>query len=168
MSDERIKNALLKYSAKQLETRKINKRKNNKPEQETVKDCMKWLKENGFSMSVVESKAVFSVASGGYFKGKAEPGFPDCVGCTPEGIGAFIEFKAKGRMSTLRLAQKVFLKEKILKGAFACVADCPEIIEQNYTKWNNVRKQDLDGSIAYLMSCLPTKKNDNDDDTPLF
>ena len=156
---KRIKQALHSYcKANQTQILPKPKRRNQKPEQQVVKACMEWMRERGFSMDVVESKAVYSVSSGRYLRGQTTPGFVDAAGCTPEGIGCFIEFKAKGKVSTLRLSQKEFLKQKIYKGCFACVVDSTERLSEIYSNWLDLFKKDRDLSIAYLLKQLPQRR----------
>lgn len=149
--------ALLNHHKRQLGLNKRTK-KNKHPEKDVVKSCMIWFAENGFSMSVVESKATFSEKSGRYISGQAEPGFPDSAGCTPYGYGCFVEFKAKGRLSTLRDEQRDFLTDKIHHGSFACVVDCVDRLYEIYTKWLNKRNMGDHVSKEFLLSCLPDKK----------
>lgn len=153
-------NALLKHHQKQLGTDKKVTRKNKKPEQETVKFCMKWLEDSGFSVHIIESKAVYSRSAGRYLSGQTVSGMSDCVGCTPHGIGAFIEFKAKGKCSTLKPHQRQFLKDKILRGCFAVVVDSKELLSQYYVKWNII--EDRDEKIAFLLEILPKEKSSED------
>lgn len=151
--------ALKKYSQKALGQGKRKPRgKNKTPEKTTEKACMEWFFENGFSMHVVEAKAVWSKSANRYLTGQVAPGFSDSAGCTPEGIGCFVEFKAKDRRSTLRDSQREFLREKIIKGCFAVVVDRVEHLEMYYKEWMKIRRKDLDMSIGYLLSILPKEK----------
>jgi hypothetical protein len=127
---DRVRQAVEKHHAKQL--REPRKKPNGKPEKEVEKACMAWLRANGFSCSVVESKAVYSEASGRYMNGQTDAGFADCVGVHDSGTAVFIEFKAKGRLSTLRPAQKAFLREKIRFNAFAIVVDSAEMLAETW------------------------------------
>ena len=158
------RDALLRHHQKLLDKSIKAKRKkpNKKPEKITETNCMRWLNDFGFSCHVVESKAVFSVASGGYKSGQTIPGFADIAGCTPDGWGCFIELKAKGRRSNLSDAQREFLKEKILKGCFACVVDCEGRLRETYMKWRSYH--DKEDRITFLMNDLPKKRIVKDDD----
>ena len=156
-----VKDALESYSKKQLQSNRTTSRKNKKPEQKTVNACMAFFEEYGFSMHIVESKAVYSVAAGGYIRGQTVSGFSDSAGCTPTGVGCFVEFKAKGKRSTLRLAQKEFLKEKILKGCFACVVDSDALLKEYYSEWS--ARDEFDDRVSYLFNLLPKKKEKTPD-----
>lgn len=160
-----VKNALLKYHEKQLQKNNSKRRKNKKPEKQTEKECLDWMREHGFSVHIVESKAVYSTSAGRYLKGQTVSGFIDCCGCDPNGFGVFVEFKARGRRSTLRDSQREFLKEKILKSAFGCVIDRAEQLAEIYRQWCRLKRHGRDESIAYLLEQIPKKKpvlNNND------
>ena len=135
---DRVRGALEKHHAKQIKTRRT--KPNGKPEKNVEKLCMDWLRANGFSMNVVESKAVFNAQAGRYIRGQADQGFSDAVGCHQSGLAAFVEFKAPGRLSTLRPAQKAFLREKIDFGAFACVVDSVERLEEIWATYQSERR----------------------------
>lgn len=129
--------AVEKHHAKQIKTPRT--KPNGKPEKEVSLACMAWLKANGFSCNVVESKAVYSEASGRYMSGQTDPGFSDCVGVHVSSVAVFIEFKAKGRLSTLRPAQKAFLRDKIKHNAFACVVDSVEMLAETWRLFSLAR-----------------------------
>ena len=134
------------------------RKKNKKPEQQTVKECMEWFHEFGFSMHVVDSTAVYSVSAGRYLTGQTVAGFSDSAGCTPEGVGCFVEFKAKGQLRTLRPAQREFLRAKILKGCFACVVDSKTLLHETYFHWVRLERIDSQAPTAYLLDQLPRMK----------
>lgn len=163
------KKAIEKFSMRALgQTNRKKRAPNKKPEKSTEIACMEWFLEYGFSMHVVEAKAVWSKAAGRYLNGQVAPGFSDSAGCTPDGIGCFVEFKAKDRISTLRPAQREFLKEKIIKGCFACVVDGIERLKENYAQWRKAKRQSDEDAISYLLSVMPKDKSGRDDDGPLF
>lgn len=156
------RDALMRFSKKQLSTNcKPIRKKNGKPEQITVKECMAWFHEHGFLMDIIESRAVFSASAGRYLRGQTVAGMVDSVGCTPTGIGCFVEFKAKGKISTLKEHQKEFIRQKILKGCFAVVTDCKDDLAQKYHQWNLIQEHDKDSSVGYLLSVLPKCSSDN-------
>lgn len=146
---DRIKAAVEKSAAKQMrendplrETKKYGK-----PEQETVKACFEWFKRNNFFMHIVDSSATFNPKAGTYISGKAAAGFPDSVGCTPDGTASFVEFKAKGKIATLSQKQYQFLKEAIKRGAFACVVDSSDDLA---FKWQEFKDgKDLKKHLPY-------------------
>lgn len=153
-----VKDALEKYSKKQLSSDRRPTRKNKKPEQKTVNACMEFFKDFGFSMHIVESKAVYNVRAGRYLTGQTVSGFTDSAACTPNGIGCFVEFKAKGRLSTLREAQREFMMEKIIKGCFSCVVDSAERLKRIYADWTKLKNLGGDEATAYLLAEMPKKK----------
>lgn len=106
--------------------------------------CMKWLDQNGFSCHVVESKAVYSHSAGRYLGGQTSVGFSDIVGVTPNGIAAFIEVKAPGRLSTAKPHQIAFLLSKAKLGAFAVVVDSVDLLERVYQEFEHRRKMSPD------------------------
>lgn len=165
MSDhiDRIKNIIEKQHAKECAPKRSRSKRNQKPEQITVRECMDWFNDLGFSMSVVESKAVFSASAGRYLSGQTVAGFTDSAGCTPYGMGCFVEFKARGKRSTLRPAQREFIKAKIFKGCFACVVDSKDRLHEVYFKWLELSRKDKETAIAYLLSDLPKKKEEPTD-----
>ena len=154
--------AINKYSIKQYETDRKPIRKNKKPEKKVEAACLTWLHDNGFNMSVVDSGSVWGGQNRGYGVQKAPTGFSDLCGCTPMGMGCFIELKAKGKRSALRMAQREFLKLKILKGCFACVVDSADNLAEQYDGWIKARHSSVDDSIFYLMNKLPRKKSEED------
>lgn len=165
-----VKRAIENYHKKQAKKqgsglKKVNKR-NGKPEKVTEIDCMKWMREAGFSMNVVEAKAVYNQQAGMYLNGQTVKGFPDSAGCTPHGVGCFVEFKARGKRATLRYEQREFLKEKILLDCFACVVDTYELLRDTYNTWRSFGHRD--DRIAYLLSVLPKKKDEPNEFTSLF
>jgi hypothetical protein len=160
LSKESTKAALHKYYAKDAKKtdRAMNgsKRKNERPEFElTAKPCWKWFDLHKFSMSIVESKAVFNAEAGRYVDGQAESGFPDAVGCTPTGIGAFVEFKAPGKRASIRPGQYMFLMEKISKGCFAVCTDSVDYLAKAWGQFLHLRAMDPILAINFLRRELP-------------
>jgi hypothetical protein len=160
LSKESTKAALHKYYAKDAKKtdRAMNgsKRKNERPEFElTAKPCWKWFEANGFSMSIVESRAVFNVQAGRFVDGQAEAGFPDSVGCSATGRGCFVEFKAPGKRSTIRPGQYAFLLEKIEKGCFAICTDGVEYLEKTWREFLHLHAMDPMLSVNFLRRELP-------------
>ena len=150
---DRVRGALEKHHAKQIKTRRT--KPNGKPEKAVEKSCLDWLRGNGFSVNVVESKAVFNAQAGRYIRGQADQGFADCVGCFNNGLAVFIEFKAPGRLATLRPAQKAFLREKIDCGAFAVVADSVDRLKEAWATFTDIRRTEgVAQSKDYLRSLI--------------
>ena len=153
-----IVRALNKYSSKQIKsTNKPMRKKNTKPEKEVEKAVTRWLKDNGFSCNVVDSKAVYSTSSGRYMNGKTDMGFSDIVGCTPNGLAVYIELKAKGKRSTLKIHQYDFLLNKINHGAFAVCVDSVDCLVDIVSKF---RHCSYENRIKLLTDHLPKKKRD--------
>lgn len=150
------KSALENYSRRHLGIKKPRK-KNSKPEKEVEAKVVAWCKENGFEISVVESKAVFNRAAGRYIKGQTDAGFSDMAGITGDGsgCGAFIELKAQGKLKTISVAQYDFLLAKIQKGAFSCCIDSVELLAQIYYGWLTLKHQNPNDAKSYLISFLP-------------
>lgn len=116
---------------------------------------MDWLRANEFSVNVVESKAVYNQSAGRYIRGQTDQGFSDAVGCHNTGLGVFIEFKAPGRLSTLRPAQKAFLREKIDFGAFVAVVDSAERLSEIWESFKKERQANGPASAkTYLLSLI--------------
>jgi len=156
-------NALTANHARQLKTPVKKRGKNKKPEKDVERSCMAWMRENGFSMNVVEAKAVYSHSAGRYVSGQTDAGFSDSAGVCSDGIGAFVEFKSKGRLSTLSEIQREFLKEKIFKGAFGVAVDSAEYLAELHAGWRKAKRGGLDAGITYLFNMLPKKKKEHDE-----
>ena len=137
-------------------------RKNSKPEKKVEQEVLAWCKAKGWSVSVVESKAVFSQRQGRFLQGQAKKGFADLVGLTDTGRFVAIELKAPGKRSTLREEQRKYLHSVIAKHGFAAVVDCATLLDKTYTQWT----QHTDPQI-YLLSCLPPEPKRRGDG-PLF
>lgn len=153
--------ALYKFSTrqlKQLERERKLKRKNGKPELQVQREVMKWLKANGFSCNVVESKAVYSKNAGRYLNSQTIPGFSDIAGACPNGLGCFIELKAPGRRSTLRSGQRAFLMDKINIGCFAVVVDSIEMLANIWNEFTRRYKMEPELAKNLLRKHLPYEK----------
>ena len=84
-----------------------------------------FLREHGFFVNVVDSKAVFSHYANRYLHGMATKGFPDLVGvCPEEGLAFFCEVKScesKLKSAIKKQPEQVkFLVNVIKKGGFGC------------------------------------------------
>jgi hypothetical protein len=163
MSRDSTKLALDRFFTKQskLDSMKATPRKNQKPEFSlTVVPLIEWFETAGWSMDVIESKAVYNVQAGRYLEGQTIAGMPDMVGCTSSGIGAFVEAKAPGKLSTLRPAQRQYLTDKIKLGAFAAVTDSVQRLERIYLGWQTTSDQNR---IKYLLDQLPPEPKRRND-----
>lgn len=158
--------ALMNYQKRVLESVKTSQKKNKKPEKDVEKACMAWFEAKGFSMHIIESKAVYNPKLGRYLKGQTVSGMSDSIGCTPDGIGCFVEFKAKGKKFTLKEHQRNFLTEKINRGCFAAVVDDVRDLEATYQHWAFLDQAD---KKRYLTSIMPYPKSMlRSDYKPLF
>lgn len=132
-------------------------KRNKKPEKEVEKACMKWLKDQGFSVQVYESKA--TQVNGRWVNQAMKAGNSDCMGSTPSGLFAAIEFKAPGKLKTYNRPknqrQRDFINEKINSGAFACVTDSVERLSTIYSQWEILLDTNKDEAKNYLISMLP-------------
>ncbi len=128
---DRITKAIANFE-KRNAPKKPTGRRNGKPEKLVQDQVLAHLRQKGWSVDVVESKAVYSHRAGRYLRGQTRPGMTDLVGVTgpigPHGLAIpiFIELKAPGRISTVRPAQVEFMAEKSRQGAFCAVVDSIE------------------------------------------
>lgn len=155
----RVEAAMLKASAKALKEYQPASRKNNKPEEEIEKACVSLMRDEwGWSIQIFESKATYDPRAGRYIGQSMRAGTLDCGGSTREGIATWVEFKAKGKLATLRPGQREFIEEKIKVYNFACVVDSPERLRAIHKYWEFLRKTgNLDASRDYLLSMVPKK-----------
>lgn len=158
MSRESTKKALEKFLTRESKPKRVTK--NGRPEFEFKKIAKAWLEANGFSINVVESKAVWSNAAGGYVRGQTDAGFSDIVGVTPvRGVACFIELKAPGKRGTLKPHQRDFLLEKINKHAFAICTDSIEHMKNTFQVWRHVVESgEYYMAINMLTKDLPTTR----------
>lgn len=156
-----VEDALRKYSTrafKKEERSRKPRRKNKTPERDVQKLVMSWLKANGFSCNVVESKAVWSQKAGRYLKGQTEAGVSDIFGSTPNGLACFIELKAPGKRATLKEHQRQFLKSKIEVGAFAICTDSVEYLIEAWLGFEHHKA--LGSHVDFLLKQLPKSTDD--------
>lgn len=174
----RGKAAIERYMKRQEPKVQGPKRKNEKPEKDVEKACLKWMRERGWNVQIYESKAVYSESAGRYISQNMKAGNTDCMGTLPNGIGVYVEFKAKGRRSQFASfknhRQQEFVQQKIEAGGFACVVDSPELLESIFEHWMQLRMQEnsqlehtFKASKEYLMSQVP-KRTREEYDEPLF
>lgn len=154
------KDALFRFYSKRARVKKPRGKKNASPENDFKKIAKTWLEKNGFSVNVIESKAVWSESAGRYLRGNADVGFSDLVGVTPYlGVAFFIELKAPGRRSSIKLHQIEFLKSKINNHAFACCTDSIEHLEKCFRTWVNFKNSNQhQDAINFLLNDLPKKE----------
>lgn len=145
---------------------------NDKPEKEVEKACLVWMREQGWSVQIYESKATYSEAAGRFISQNMKAGTADCMGNMASGIGVAVEFKAPTKLSTFSAPanhrQQEFMKEKIYSGCFAVVTDSVHRLYTIYLNWVDLRGMGLiEESKHYLLEMLP-KRQKKDDLTPLF
>lgn len=146
--------------AKPLPKTKIKKVKNQKPEYDlVVHPCLIWLKAQGFSVDIYESRAVWDNRAHCYVSKGLKAGHPDMAGCSPNGYAMYIECKSPGKRASLKEHQRAFLAEKIEHGAFSCVIDSLELLQGVWAKWIALR---ADGNLIeakkFLLTILPKSK----------
>lgn len=159
---KRIKEAIHKFQAK-IDRPKQSRGHYGKPEKEVEKVCMALMRSWGWSVDVFEAKATYNPKAGTWLQQSMKAGTCDCMGNTADGIAVAVEFKAPGKLNTLREKQRLFLEAKISSGAFSCVVDSALRLTELYEKWTVFRLKDLEHSKKFLMLQLPKRKEDGDD-----
>jgi hypothetical protein len=109
----------------------------------------------GFSVHVVESKAVYSARAGRYLRGMTTTGMSDLVAASPKGQAVFIEAKAPGKRSSLRPAQRDFLLGKIECHAFAVCVDSLEQLQKAWAHWGVLGDTE---AAVFLRAHLPSER----------
>lgn len=160
---KRIEDILNKVAEKDLkEISKLNgtykKRKHSRPEKLVEKACLEWMRNQGWSIQIIESKATYN-PKGFWTNQAAKAGTADCLGTTNEGISVAVEFKAKGKLKTFNKEtnkrQIDYIIEKINHGAFATVTDSVDRLKEIYDEWYKIRRISFDESKKYLKKMLP-------------
>lgn len=128
------------------------------PEKAVQIEMEKYLKRNGFSCQVFDSKAVYSRAIGCYQKSRGmQEGIADLLGSDPYGNFVAIELKAPGKETVCRLRQWMYLHEKIKHNCFAIVASAPIFVFESHAKWLTLRKDSPETAQKFLLTLLPVK-----------
>lgn len=166
----RVKTAIDNYIIKQDKKTSGPKRRNEKPEKLVEHACLEWMRNKGWSVQIIESKSTFDPKRQRYISQTTKAGTCDCFGVTDDGYAVFVEFKAQGKRNTFALdknfRQAEYLTSKIRTGAFACVVDSPQLLEETYTNWVNLKSlEGLKPAIEFLLNQLPrqNKKNPTSD-----
>lgn len=158
---DRVRKAIEKNHQKALPKKK---KKWTDREGPVVIEIKNALEKVGFSIHRVEARAVWNPDAGRYMDGQTEASFPDLCGCGPDGESVWVEVKAKGKRFATSYGQFEFLKEKIIKGCFAIVADQPDFALKNFLRWKNHPTPK-----KFLLSLLPNVSPPGDsDDSPIF
>jgi len=174
MSKSRIESIILKHHNKDYkrhvrEQKRANskKKKNESPEKAVEKECLLWMRKQGWDVEIYESKAKWNATAGRYLADHLKVGTSDCQGVTSYmGIACFVEFKAPGKCSTFNRKgnepQQNYLKRKIELGAFGVVVDSADMLER---LWKQYLKARVDlGMIQashFLMEQLPKRRQRN-------
>ena len=168
MSKDSVKLALARYYQKQMgDNNRSPKRKNEKPEKLVERDVTAWCHSHKIDVSIVECKGVYNQKTNTFLHGMTEPGYSDLSGNNQFGIAVFIELKAKGRRSTLRIKQEEFIIRKIKMGCFACVVDSSDLLDEIYYSWLKYYDANLFAEAKrYLISQMPKRREEAD--VPLF
>jgi hypothetical protein len=160
-----VKNAMAKFYERQLVKESGPKRTNEKPERDTEREVVAWLRAQGLFHKIVESKAVLSSQYSGYRRGQADAGFPDLVGLTRKGFFLAVELKARGRRSNLSDQQREFLISVIDSKGFACVTDSADHLSALFFAWEAAP---VETRSELLLADLPKQRVAKDDGRPLF
>lgn len=168
-----VRNAIANYISKQERTANGPSRKNDKPEKAVEKDCLQWMRNQGWIVNIYESKATYNPGLGRYVSQNMKAGTVDCMGQMPSGLAVLVEFKAPGRRSTFakesNYRQVKFLKDRIKAGAFGCVVDSSVQLYTIYEKWNQIyESKGQQRAIEYLLEALPKKSNKRKNTEELF
>lgn len=157
--------ALLKYSENQLKPDEpyVAQRINDDPENQVALLIDDWFRAREWDVGRYEAKARYNPETNAYTSKVMPVGVPDRMGLTPQGEPVYVEIKAPGKRSTFNIdrnyRQRNFLILKINYGAFGCVVDSVELLEQTYINWVKV-KNSLGKNEAkeFLLNCLPKKR----------
>jgi len=152
---ERVRKAIFEYTEKIKKKQKGPTRRNAHPEKDVERACLALMRSWGWSVEIYEAKATFDPRRGVWRQQAMKSGTVDCMGVTQSGIAVAVEFKAPGRLSTLRDNQRDFLIKRINQYAFAAVVCGPEILTEYRKGWELLRSASLDESRDYLLSVLP-------------
>jgi len=123
-----------------------------KPEKIVEIEILLKSSKDNFLFFIYESKAVYSAKACTYLHSQLPTGHSDLAGICPCGLPAYIELKAKGKLSTLKSNQKIFLTNVINHGAFAVVVDSYKLLSEYYEKFHSLKREERK---TYLLSLLP-------------
>lgn len=152
----RIRNAIAEYTKKTQAKQKGPSRRNGKPEKEVEGECLALMRSWGWDVEIYEAKATYDPRQGRWRQQAMKVGTVDCMGVTGMGIAVAIEFKAPGKLSTLRYNQREFLVNRIQQYAFAAVVDSADLLKTYRNEWESLRKNgNIDLGRDYLLSVLP-------------
>lgn len=134
-----------------------------KPEKDVEKFCLEWARNQGWNVNIYEAKSTWNESLGRYINQSIIPGHPDMAGNTDFGLAAYVELKAPGKRSTIRLAQWEFLVAKIETGCFAVCVDSAQALE---IYWNGFKA--ANNKKQFLLNVLPKKPKEDPKDRDLI
>lgn len=155
-------NALNKFLEKDWrEQQKMNglikKRTHGKPEKDVEKECVTWMRAQGWAIEIYESKA--TQVNGVWRQQSMKAGHPDSAGTMRDGTAVYVEFKAPGKLSTFKKLgnerQVAFIKERIEMNCFACVVDSVDLLKHIYDRWSALRSLGPLEAKRFLEEVLP-------------
>lgn len=153
---ESTKKALSAYLAKHEKSLKP-KRKNKSPEKDVERECVIWMKEQGWDVQIVSAKAQYNPKAGRWISQAISAGTVDCIGVMPTGVFVAVEFKSKGALGQFNrphnIRQRQYIKDKIASNAFACVVDSVKLLQSIYEAW--IGLEDASVRKTFLSSKLP-------------
>lgn len=150
---QRIIKAMEKFNKKHDPTR--TRRTNQKPEKDVQDKCLEWMRSSGWEVEIIEAKATFDPKLGIWRNQAVKAGYVDCTGNDSTGHAVAVEFKAPGKLKTLRDKQREFLVRKIESGCFGVVVDSAALLEKLYHQW---LPMDRAMRIKFLLGELPPEK----------
>lgn len=155
----RVKRAIEAYSKKQLPKSGGTKRKNSKPEKTVEQECLYWMRSQQWDVQIFEAKATYDPRRQIYRQQSMKAGTLDCgASIPPNGISAWIEFKAPGKLSTLRDSQRDFMLKKIETGCFTCVTDSAHRLRTIFMQWRiYIESGQTIAAKKYLKDMMPEK-----------
>jgi hypothetical protein len=130
---------------------------NFNPEKKVEQQVLAWYFQNHWSMSVFDSEMIRGPKNKMVRNPGIPTGCPDTLGCTDQGLAAFVELKKHGFRHICRLSQRQFLERKIQSNAFGIVTDSTEHLSKTYSSWLSLRSESLQKAREFLISELPRK-----------
>lgn len=159
MKSNGARKALDNFYAKTAKKLRGKTRKNASPEKEVEKECVHWMRVQGWSVEIYSAKATYDPRRGVWRNQSMKAGTCDCQGVAPGGIFAAIEFKSPGRLSTFNqpknYRQKEYILNKINVGAFACVVDSVNRLREIYAGFCQALQTSPDAAKVFLLKSLP-------------
>jgi hypothetical protein len=156
---EPARRSLEAYFKKQAKVKEQKPRRNQKPEKQVERACMEWMRNKGWSMQVIECKNTYNPFRKKWVSSATRSGTADSVGNTDQGLSAYVEFKAPGKLKTFNrpknIRQREFIHEKINTFCFAVVVDSAERLAMIYEEYSKALKTSKIEAQKVLMAWLP-------------